>query len=394
MAMVSSAHSPCCSASPGERSRQRPRKQLREQRHDGRPPGRSVRWCGLDRTRWVLLRSRLGSHDKGRGGSPQSISAMQPSCDPVFAERPVVWITCPRRQATWTGTQRWPHRCRTLTPSSSAPASPACTSSTACASWASACACSRPAPASAAPGTGTAIPAPASIPKATPTSISFSPGAAGGMELVGALRRPARDPALSQPRRRQVRPAPRHPVPQPRHRRPLAGRRPHLGRDAGGRQQPPRPLPDHRHRPALGADHAAHRGRRQLQGPVLPHRALAARAGQLRGQARRRHRHRRHRRADHRGSRQDRRPPHRVPAHAQLVQAAAQRPHRRRDPDQDQGQLSRDVQALPGDLRLLHPHRRPARHLRGDAARSARRSSRSSTRRPALPCGRAISATC
>ena len=38
-----------------------------------------------------------------------------------------------------------------------------------------------------------------------------------------------------------------------------------------------------------------------------------------------------------------------------------------RDPDQDQGQLSGDVQALRGDLRLLHPHRRPARHLRGDA---------------------------
>ena len=32
---------------------------------------------------------------------------------------------------------------------------------------------------------------------------------------------PARDAALSQPRRRQVRPAPRHPVPQPRDRRAL-----------------------------------------------------------------------------------------------------------------------------------------------------------------------------
>ena len=36
-----------------------------------------------------------------------------------------------------------------------------------------------------------------------------------------------------------------------------------------------------------------------LQGPVLPHRALAARAGRLRGQARGGDRHRRHRRADH-----------------------------------------------------------------------------------------------
>ena len=49
-----------------------------------------------------------------------------------------------------------------------------------------------------------------------------------------------------------------------------------LGRHAGGRQPPQRALPDHRDRPALRADHAAHRGRRDLQGPVLPHRALAA----------------------------------------------------------------------------------------------------------------------
>ena len=57
------------------------------------------------------------------------------------------------------------------TPSSSAPVSPASTSSTSCANSASRCACSKPAPASAAPGTGTAIPAPASIPKAGPTAI-------------------------------------------------------------------------------------------------------------------------------------------------------------------------------------------------------------------------------
>ncbi len=49
-----------------------------------------------------------------------------------------------------------------------------------------------------------------------------------------------------------------------------------LGRHAGGRQQLPHALPDHRHRPAVGADHAAHRGRRYVQGPVLPHRAVAA----------------------------------------------------------------------------------------------------------------------
>ena len=37
-----------------------------------------------------------------------------------------------------------------------------------------------------------------------------------------------------------------------------------LGRDIGGRQPAPRALPDHRHRPAFGADPAAHRGRGRL----------------------------------------------------------------------------------------------------------------------------------
>ena len=45
---------------------------------------------------------------------------------------------------------------------------------------------------------------------------SFSPELLRGMELVGAFRAAAGDAALSQLRRRQVRPAPRHPVPQPR----------------------------------------------------------------------------------------------------------------------------------------------------------------------------------
>ena len=38
------------------------------------------------------------------------------------------------------------------------------------------------------------------------------------------------------------------------------------------------------------------------------------------------------------------------------------------DPGQDQGQLPRDVPALPGDVCLLHPYDRLARHVRGDAA--------------------------
>ena len=47
---------------------------------------------------------------------------------------------------------------------------------------------------------------------------------------------------------------------------------------------------------------------------------------QLRRQARRGDRHRRHRRADHHRSRQDRRPPDRVPAHPAVVRAVAQLP--------------------------------------------------------------------
>ena len=49
-----------------------------------------------------------------------------------------------------------------------------------------------------------------------------------------------------------------------------------LGRHGRGRQPLPGALPDHRDRPPVGADHAAHRGRRDLQGRGLPHRALAA----------------------------------------------------------------------------------------------------------------------
>ena len=45
---------------------------------------------------------------------------------------------------------------------------------------------------------------------------------------------------------------------------------------AGGRQPIPHALPDHRDRPTVDADAAAHRGSRQFQGRLLPHRAMAA----------------------------------------------------------------------------------------------------------------------
>ena len=64
----------------------------------------------------------------------------------------------------------------------------------------------------------------------------------------------------------------------------------------------------------------------------LPHRPVAARAGELRGQARRGDRHRRDRGAGDHRDRQDGGPPDRVPAHAELVRAAAQQPDRRGAP--------------------------------------------------------------
>ena len=109
----------------------------------------------------------------------------------------------------------------------------------------------------------------------------------------------AGDAALSQLRRRQVRPAPRHPVPEPRDRGALPGRRPQPGS-------------------VTLQDGSRHRARflitaiGPLSAPTMPRiagvdafkgqsfhtAALAARAGELRRQARRGDRHRRHRRAD------------------------------------------------------------------------------------------------
>src|SRR5256712_3905508 len=65
-----------------------------------------------------------------------------------------------------------------------------------------------------------------------------------------------------------------------------------MGSRERGRSAGARPLSDHRDRAAVGADHADHPGRRELPRGGLPHRPVAARAGELCGQARRRDRHR------------------------------------------------------------------------------------------------------
>ena len=116
-----------------------------------------------------------------------------------------------------------------------------------------------------------------------------------GVGLERALLGAAGDAALLQLRRRQARPPPRHHVRQPRPSGDLRRGGERVGDRDRGRPPRARALPDHRDRPAVGADHAEHPGRGELPGRGLPHRPLAARAGDLRGQAGGRDRHRRHR---------------------------------------------------------------------------------------------------
>src|SRR6266851_4637620 len=126
------------------------------------------------------------------------------------------------------------------------------------------------------------------------------------MALEGALLRPARESALPQPRRRQVRAAPVHAVQLP-------------GRGGALRRSAEPVAPAHRrwtrtHLPlphpdagaAIDPDPAAPRGDGELQGAIVPHLRLAARAGRDGGQARRRHRHRRDRRGFHEVTREER----------------------------------------------------------------------------------------
>ena len=85
-----------------------------------------------------------------------------------------------------------------------------------------------------------------------------------------------------------------------------------------------RALPDHRRRRAVGGDDADHPRRRDFQGQSCHTHYWPKEPVTLRGQARRGDRHRRDRHADHHGSRQDRRPSDRVPAHPAMVRAVAQ----------------------------------------------------------------------
>ena len=142
--------------------------------------------------------------------------------------------------------------------------------------------------------------------------------------MVRALLRAAGDPALREPRRRPLRPPPRHPLRDARHRR-------DLGRGGGaldGGDGPRRPdhRADLRHGhglPVRRAD-AGHPRPRLLPGRHLPHRPLAARRRGLHRPARGRGRHRLLRHPVHPGHRRAGGARHGVPAHAQLQHPRAQ----------------------------------------------------------------------
>ena len=130
--------------------------------------------------------------------------------------------------------------------------------------------------------------------------------AAAGMGLERAFLAPARDAALLQLRRRQVRPAPRHHVRQPRR----VGALRRDGQRVGDRHS--RTAGSARSRflvtaigPLSAPTMPAIPGVDDFQGEAYHTGTVAARAGELRRQARGRDRHRRHRRAGDHRDRQD-----------------------------------------------------------------------------------------
>ena len=84
---------------------------------------------------------------------------------------------------------------------------------------------SSPPTTSAAPGTGTATRAPAATSRPPTTRTASTPSSRRDVDVVGEVRHAARDPALPAARRRQVRPAPRHPTSRPASQSADVGRR-------------------------------------------------------------------------------------------------------------------------------------------------------------------------
>ena len=167
-------------------------------------------------------------------------------------------------------------------------------------------------------------------------------GAARGVGLVGALRRPGRDRGVPELRRRPVRPARPHAVRAPASPRPPSTR-PATWTLTTEDGAPPRArFVVVGHRRAVGAVLARHPRPRPLPGRGLPHGPVAQGAGRLRRQEGGGDRHRRQRRAAHPRGRQGGRDRSRVPAHAELERPAQQREDHRRGAGRDQGHLRRD----------------------------------------------------
>ena len=196
-------------------------------------------------------------------------------------------------------------------------------------------------------------------------------GTARGVALEGTVLGPAGEPALSELRRRQIRPTQIHAVQ-------LQGRGGAFRRGARSvaahDQRRPRtdlPLRHHGGRSAFGADAAAAGGDGQFQGTLVPHLLLAARAGRYGRQEGRGHRHRRHRHSDHRRDRRQGRRIDGVPAAAELERAAQQQPDLERGDGRYPRTLRRDLRDLRPHSRRLRARARSPRLLRGDARGAA-----------------------
>ena len=187
--------------------------------------------------------------------------------------------------------------------------------------------------------------------------------------MVGALRDPARDPAVREPRRRPIRPTPRHPVRDPRDYGDVGRARAAVGH----RHRPGRPgvgaVLHHGDGLPVGREATRDRRHRHLRRRDLPHRPVAARGSRLRRSARRRHRDGVVGDPVHPGHRPRGRARHGVPAHTELHDAGQERPAR---PGGDQSAQGACSGAPPGDARVAG--RRHRADTRGLGAPRRRRS--------------------
>ena len=212
-------------------------------------------------------------------------------------------------------------------------------------------------------------------------------GAAQRVALEGALFGAAGEPALPQLRRRQVRSAQIHAVqPQGRGGDVRRGQQ-SVAAQARRRPRADLPLRHSRGRAAVDADAAAAGRHGDVQGPLVPHLLLAARAGRTGRQEGRHHRHRRHRDPGDRRDRRQGRRTHRVPAPPELERAAQQRPdlRRRRWPTSARA-TTRSLPPAPARPAASSTSRTGAASTRS-RARSGSRCGTSSTTSPASASG-------